>query len=246
MELLPNDVRQHRFSKSVRGYTTDEVDQFMEHLATALEDALEARQKAEEAALRLQREIDRFRDQEGALKKAVLTVEHAMESARASSMRDVESTKRDAELKARQIIQEAEQEGRKLEGDLKYLKESRQAMVEQIRAFCKAQLATLEGFDLPDRTREAPRPAAAPRPAEPAAPPRPPVSLGSLPERLDKALSSAPVPDLAVPRGPRRWQPERVERDDVEAKISEALGVDGAAVVYPPPLVPDNRPKGDR
>lgn len=85
MEMLPNDVRQHRFSKSVRGYDTDEVDQFLEHVATVLEDALEARQKAEEAALRMERDVERFREQEGALKKAVLTVEHAMESARASS-----------------------------------------------------------------------------------------------------------------------------------------------------------------
>jgi cell division initiation protein len=253
MELLPNDVRQHRFSKSVRGYATDEVDQFLEHVATVLEDALEARQKADEAAHRLERDIERFRDQEGALKKAVFTVEQAMETARASSMKEVEAIRREAEGRARQILQEAELESRRLEQDMKFLKDSRQGMIEQIRAFCKAQLATLEGLDLPERTREASRQGVMPRPGEAARPVRPPQPappaqpVSALPERLDTPVRGEADP--AAAKSPRRWQPERVERverDEVDARISEALGVDDAAVVYPPPLVPDSRAKGDR
>jgi len=170
MELLPNDVRQHRFSKSVRGYATDEVDQFLEHVARVLEDALEARRRAEESTSRLDRDMERFREQEGALKKAVFTVEQAMETARASSMKEVESIRREAESRARQIIHEAELESRKLEGDLKYLREAKQGLIEQLRGFCRAQLATLEGIEQPDRMREASRQAIQPRPVEP---PRP-------------------------------------------------------------------------
>jgi cell division initiation protein len=239
MEMLPNDVRQHRFKKSVRGYDTDEVDQFLEHVATALEGALEARQKAEDAVARLEREVERFREQEGALKKAVLTVESAMESARTSALKDVESIKREAELRARQIIGEADLESRRLEQDLKFLKDSRQNMIEQIRAFCKAQLATLEGLEGPARERVASRPAAQPRSSEPPAPPRPPASAVTLPDRLTKPASAGAA-------APRLWQPERKERDEVEEKISQALGVEDDSAVYPPPLVPQNRPQGDR
>ena len=243
MEMLPNDVRQHRFGKSVRGYATDEVDQFLEHVASVLEDALEARQKAEEATLRLERDIERYRDQEGALKKAVITVENVMESARATSVKEMESIKREAESRARQIVNEAELESRRLEQDMKFLKDSRQGMIEQIRAFCKAQLATLEGLDRPERMRDAARQAVMPRPAEVVPPPRPPAPAVSLTERLEKAVTG--VPEVPSPRTPRAWQPERVERDEVDAKISEALGVDDSAVAYPPPLVPQSRPQGD-
>ena len=255
MELLPNDVRQHRFAKGVRGYATDEVDQFLEHVARVLEDALEARQKAEDLAHRLERDMDRFREQEGALKKAVFTVEQAMETARASSMKEVESIRREAEMRARQIIQEAEMESRKLEGDLKYLRDTKQGLIEQLRAFCRAQLATLEGQDLPDRTREASRQAIQPRTVEP---PRPrPATPAPAVAQAASATAPAPVPAPPVERpetvrieadsrSPRRWQPERVERDEVDAKISEALGVEDATSVFPPPLVPETRTKGDR
>lgn len=244
MEMLPNDVRQHRFGKRVRGYVTDEVDQFLEHVATVLEDALEAKQRAEEETQRMGREIERLRDQEGAMKKAVLTVEHALESARASSMKEMESIKREAEFRARQIVSEAELESRRLEVDMRFLKDTRQGMIEQIRAFCKAQLATLEGLDRSDRTKEASRQAVMPKPVEPVPPPRPPSPAATLPERLEKAVAAAVEPPAS--KAPRRWQPERVERDEVDAQISEALGVDDSTVAYPPPLVPQNRPQGDR
>lgn len=253
MELLPNDVRQHRFGKGVRGYATDEVDQFLEHVAKVLEDALEARQRADETVRRLEHDMERFREQEGALKKAVFAVEQAMETARASGMKEVESTRREAEMRARQIIHEAEMESRKLDGDLKYLRDAKQGLVEQIRAFCRAQLAMLEGHDLPDRVREASRAAVQPRPVEP---PRtraasPAGSTPSAPQ-VAQPTSVTPAAPGALESGrgedaksPRRWEPARVERDEVDAKISEALGVDDAPV-FPPPLVPEGRGQGDR
>jgi len=258
MEMLPNDVRQHRFKKSVRGYDTDEVDQFLEHLATVLEDALNARLKAEEVSARSENDIKRFRDQEGALKKAVLTVEQAMASARDSSVKELETLKRTAEVKARQIIHEAELESRRLEQDMKFLKESRQGMIEQIRAFCRAQLATLESLDRPDRAREAARQAVMPKPAKPTLPPRPPAPA---------VTPSAPVPAVSVgepeaepqPQKPAKvetrdakpWQPERVARSEVDQQLDDALGTsesttDESAVAYPPPLVPNTKAQGDR
>jgi len=258
MEMLPNDVRQHRFKKSVRGYDTDEVDQFLEHLATVLEDALNARLKAEEVAARTDNEIKRFRDQEGALKKAVLTVEQAMASARDSSVKELENVKRTAEVKARQIIQEAELESRRLEQDMKFLKESRQGMIEQIRAFCKAQLATLESLDRPDRAREAARQAVMPKRAAPTLPPRPPAPAVTVSEPVP--LASEPEPKSVPPTPPemkvetrdaKPWQPERVERSEVDQQLDSAFGddddsADTPVVAFPPPLVPNTKSQGDR
>ena len=47
MELLPNDIRQHRFRKGLRGYNTEEVDPFLAHLATTFAALLESRQRSE-------------------------------------------------------------------------------------------------------------------------------------------------------------------------------------------------------
>ena len=108
MEMQPNDVRQHRFRRGMRGYDTEEVDQFLEHVATVLEDALAARHAAEQEKHRLEQEIVRFRDQEGALKQAVVTVQNAMSKAREASDQEVASIRGRAESEARSILQKAE------------------------------------------------------------------------------------------------------------------------------------------
>jgi cell division initiation protein len=215
MDMLPNDIRQHRFRRGMRGYDTDEVDQFLEHVATVLEDALAARREAELAKERLEHDIVTFRQQEGALKQAVVTVQNAMSQAREATGQELESIRRKAEADARTIIQKAESERQKLESDLHYLRESRRNYMEQFRAFCEAQLRTLDTVDAPAVARSAtPAPAPAQRSPEPA--------------RLETPPAPPPVAD------PQPWLPPRAQRPNLTSPHAEREAV----VTFPPPLVP--------
>jgi cell division initiation protein len=224
MEMLPNDIRQHRFRKSMRGYSTEEVDQFLEHLATSLESLLATRQRSEEQVRSLEKEMSKYRDQEGALKKAVFTVEQAMTQAREASVKEVDSLKKTAELRARQIVSDAELERQRLEQDLKFLKDSRQHYIEQLKSFCRAQLQTLENLERPDRAQEAARRAIMPKRTRPVA------------TQPEPAPAPAPAP---TPEHVRPWTPERVARPEKEAAESTRSKDEESAVAYPPPLVPD-------
>lgn len=220
MEMLPNDVRQHRFRKGMRGYDTEEVDQFLEHLATTLETLLASRQRSEEQAKVLKKEMARFKDQEDALKKAVFTVEQAMAQARETSLKEVEMLTRTAKQRAKQVVEDAELERRRLEQDLKFLKESRQNYIEQLKAFCRAQLQTLENLERPDRAQEAARRAI-------------------MPKRPLPAESVPSTPGSSSGKEPRPWTPERVTRPQNESPGTEPSADDEPSVAYPPPLVPD-------
>lgn len=227
MEMQPNDVRQHRFRRGMRGYDTDEVDQFLEHVATVLEDALAARHSAEQAKHRLEQEIVRFREQEGALKQAVVTVQNAMSKAREASDQEVASIRGRAEAEAGSILQRAESERQKLELDLHYLRESRRNYIEQFRAFCEAQLRTLDGVEGAGAAKgtaaEADLKKTAAKQVKPVPPP-----------------SSPPTPEAREEGGPQRWAPPHIERPHAAG----AKGTEGS-VVFPPPLVPV-RDKGDK
>ena len=219
MDMLPNDIRQHRFRRSMRGYDTDEVEQFLEHLATALEDALAARRGAELAKERLEQDIQSFRQQEGALKQAVVTVQNAMSQAREATGQELESIRRKAEGDARAILQKAESERQKLESDLHYLRESRRNYMEQFRAFCEAQLRTLDTVDAP-----------APLKGVPADPP----AVRGRPQVAVTVPAPAPAQPPAPVSGPQPWLPPRVERSHVAASPADSESV----VTFPPSLVP--------
>lgn len=211
MEMLPNDIRQHRFGRSMRGYDTEEVDQFLEHVATVLEDALSAQREAELARERLEHDIQSFRQQEGALKQAVVTVQNAMTQAREATGQELESIRRKAEADARAIIQKAESERQRLELDLHYLRESRRNYMEQFRAFCEAQLRTLDAVETPVAAKAgaAPEPPEKKRKVEP-----PPVERS----RVEPSVS-----------GPQPWLPPRVDKAITDSE---------SVVTFPPPLVP--------
>jgi len=220
MELLPNDIRQHRFRKGMRGYDTDEVDQFLEHLATTLESLLVNHQRSEEEVKALNKEMSKFKDQEDALKKAVFTVEQAMSQARETSLKEVDSLRRTAEQRAKLVVQDAELERRRLEQDLKFLKESRQNYIEQLKAFCKAQLKTLENLERPDLAQEA-------------------AHRATIPTRSVPADAAPSTPEPAR-ENVRPWKPERVKRTRNDTPKTELPAGEEPAVVYPPPLVPDS------
>jgi len=222
MDMLPNDIRQHRFRRGMRGYDTDEVDQFLEHLATVLEDALSARREAELAKERLEQDIHSFRQQEGALKQAVVTVQNAMSQAREATGQELESIRRKAEGDARAILQKAESERQKLEMDLHYLRESRRNYMEQFRAFCEAQLRTLDAVDAPAQGIG--------MPAEPASAKGRPQAASA---ELAHAAVPTPAPAPAPISGPQPWLPPRVERSQSAPRADIE-----SVVTFPPPLFP--------
>ena len=190
---------------------------------------------------RLEKEMQNFRDQEGALKKAVLTVEHAMAQTRDASQREVESIKREAEVRAVEIVHEAEVERRSMEQDLRYLKDARQNFIDQFRAFCRAQLTTLDNLDHTDRARTAAREA-----VQPADTGRP--SLGSRPK--PPPAFDEPKPAQAPPRQAKPWIPEPVDRENAreEGKLTELPVIeneDQPVIVFPPSLVPEQPAKGE-
>jgi len=241
MELLPNDIRQHTFSRGMRGYDRDEVEQFLEHVAEALEDALSGRREAEDKARRLNSEIARFRELEGSLKEAVVTAQKAMSQAQEASSQESESLKRAAQSEALQIVQDAESKRLKVESDIRFLEQMRENHVQQFRAFLSAQLATLE--QMSSRSD-----AASDRK------PTPVVKSKPLPEPVQ------PTWEAAIDSGheskhdedrpePQLWQPERISRTEIEEHEEELRdkGEDAgeAVVAFPPPLRPGEDHRGE-
>src|SRR5690554_6020031 len=121
MNLSPLDIRKHEFSKSFRGYNPEEVKPFLEMVSQQWEEMLDE--------LRLAK--DRVREMENKLvhyEKVEVALQEALESARSNAARTqahAEERARlsveEAELKAEQIVREAEQERFKLRQDISRL-----------------------------------------------------------------------------------------------------------------------------
>ena len=103
MDLSPNDIRNYEFPNQMRGYDKEEVDNLLEQVAQALE---EARQQN----LKLSMEVDSLKTQLAGLKEFEDTIKNAAIDAR----RNADSTVAHAKKEAAEILAKAKKEAAEL------------------------------------------------------------------------------------------------------------------------------------
>lgn len=143
MNLSPLDIRKHEFSKSFRGYNPEEVRPFLEMVS----------QQWEELTDELRHAKDRVREMENKLvhyEKVEVALQEALEAARSNAARTqahAEERARlsidEAELKAEQIVREAEQERFRLRQDISKLTHRHAEVSARLRHFLMTELEVL-------------------------------------------------------------------------------------------------------
>ncbi|MFQ5452850.1 MAG: DivIVA domain-containing protein, partial [Candidatus Zixiibacteriota bacterium] len=91
MDLSPNDIRNQEFSNKMRGYDKEDVDNFLEKVAEALENARQEN-------LKLSMEIDSLNTQITGLKQFEDTIKNAAIDARRNADLTIANAKKEADL----------------------------------------------------------------------------------------------------------------------------------------------------
>jgi cell division initiation protein len=108
MDLTPNDIRNYDFPGALRGYDKDKVDEFVEQVATVLEEA-------KQETLKLSMELDSVRGQLSGLKQFEDTIKNAAIDSRRNADMLLSSAKAEAESilnDARNVVQKTVDEHR--------------------------------------------------------------------------------------------------------------------------------------
>ena len=135
MDLSPNDIRNYEFPNQMRGYEKEEVDNFLEQVAVALE---EARQQN----LKLTMEVDSVKTQLAGLKEFEDTIKNAAIDAR----RNADTTVATAKKEAAEILDSIKKEAEGLrESHSTEIAETEEKMVklEQVKKSYISELRTL-------------------------------------------------------------------------------------------------------
>lgn len=172
MELGPRDVNDKQFNDAWRGYNQEEVDDFLDRVAEALD-----RLQRENGSLRariteLDQAVSASRNTEEMLKKTLVTAQRAAEEAIATAKAKAEQVIGEAEKRAAQAEAEASRRNqeaervhseRKRELDLQIdrLKAYQTDLKQKLKGFLEQQLRSLDSLGAPS----AGAPSAAARPA---------------------------------------------------------------------------------
>ena len=104
----PLDVRQAKFSTSMRGYERAEVNAFLLEAADGYEQAMRENERMRQEVARLEASLTQYRELEGALKGALMSAQKVSEDMKETASLDAARIVREAEGRAELITQKAQ------------------------------------------------------------------------------------------------------------------------------------------
>jgi len=149
MKLTPLDIRHREFRRAMRGYADEEVDEFLDEVAEEFErlfkENIEVRDRLEAA----EEKLAGYRRIEETLQKTLLNAQAAAEEQKQNAAKEAELILQDAQLKAREIVNEAYAERQKVEQAIARLRNAEQALRLQVRQLLERFMKYLEEGEAP-------------------------------------------------------------------------------------------------
>jgi cell division initiation protein len=130
MKITPLDIQQMQFRTSLRGYQKREVDHFLEDVAQTVEG--------------LTRETQALKKSESTLSHSLMTAQAFTDDLKQAAQRDAELIMKEAELKAAELLREAQAELAGTQRDILDLRKQRLMAIERLRSTLRSFERMLE------------------------------------------------------------------------------------------------------
>jgi cell division initiation protein len=132
-DLTPNDIVNKEFRRVLRGYDTEQVDDFLQQVSDQLYRALEENQRMRGQLDDLRAQVQRYQQTEDLIKNALVLAE-----------RTAEDVRQHAHEQAALIRREAEEHIRTERAQLEEARQARLRTLSELRSVLQAQLTLLD------------------------------------------------------------------------------------------------------
>ncbi len=154
MRITPLDIQQKQFPVKFRGFDEEEVDSFLELIREEMEELLRENASMREESKRLEKQLKEYKNIESTLKDTLIATQQMVEDYKNTAKKDAELIIKEAELKAEEIIKNAQEKVIKIHEDITDLKGVRRHFKEEVRRLIESHIRMLD-FDK-EREEETP------------------------------------------------------------------------------------------
>lgn len=151
MKITPLDIQQMQFRTSLRGYAKVEVDRFLEDLAQTVEGLTRENQTLRETLAATDEQLAQLKKSESTLSHALVTAQAFTDDLKQAAQRDAELIMKEAELKAAELVREAQAELAGTQREILDLRKQRLMAIERLRSTLRAFERMLE-IEMGDET----------------------------------------------------------------------------------------------
>jgi len=143
MKVTPQDIYKHEFKPSMRGYDKDEVDAFLEMVASQMEELIKENANLKDELKELRIKAEEFEKRERTLEETLITAKRVGEQLKENSQKEAELIVGEAKRRAEEIIAEATEQVKTVRSVLTTLKLQRDQYISQFKAIIEHHWKTL-------------------------------------------------------------------------------------------------------
>jgi cell division initiation protein len=147
MPLTPLDIHNKEFSRRLRGYDEDEVNEFLDQVIKDYESAIRENKELQNQLLAIQERLDHFVNIEETLSKTIIIAQEAADEVKNNSKKESQLIIKEAEKNADRIINEALSKSRKISIETEELRKQASIYRTRFRTLLEAQLELLSQDD---------------------------------------------------------------------------------------------------
>ncbi|MEE8328909.1 MAG: DivIVA domain-containing protein [Thermodesulfovibrionia bacterium] len=146
MRITPLDIQQKQFPTKFRGFDEEEVDSFLELVREEMEELLRENASLREEAKKFEKQVKEYKNIETTLRNTLIATQQMVEEYKVNAKKEAELIKKDAELKADEMLKEAQGKVINIHEDIADLKGIRRHFKEELKRLIQSHLGMME-FD---------------------------------------------------------------------------------------------------
>lgn len=150
MKLTALEIKQQKFEKSLRGYEINEVNAFLNMVASEYENLVSRQRDLERDLAQLKDKLKHYERVESALHETLQTAKDTAEQRLAGARQEAKSRVEKAEHEAEAILRDANQQRQQVRQDIMRLLERRDDIIRGIRSYLDMASESLNIFSRDD------------------------------------------------------------------------------------------------
>ena len=148
-KITPLDIQQRQFRVGFRGYDCDEVEAFLRSVAQSVEELVTENIALRERVETMEGQVGDLRKKETTLNDLLVNTQEMAETLKQTARREADLIQKEAELKAEDLLREAQTEYGGIQREILALQKQRIVALERLRALLQTfhKMVELEELD---------------------------------------------------------------------------------------------------
>lgn len=144
MDLSPNDIRNYEFDTQMRGFDKEEVESFLEQVATTLDDLKHDLLKKTIEMDSLQKQYDNLKGYEDTIKSAAIDARRNADQTIKDAKNEADQLLSEAKVKSENLIHDKAHEFKEIEAQISNLNDTKKSYHAELKNLIKSHLTMVD------------------------------------------------------------------------------------------------------